>query len=519
MGRLNWTFVLLLIFFFDFGHKFSFAQELNRDHLIFTYDPAIPPQRKWHPDQVALNDQRQIPEPKATKGFEGLFPRKWLKWSFKLSKEHYARGEIVWGRLVVKNDSPKISFRLSPPGNSRFISTVGIWTNSVEGGSTGDVKESTELNKGNYFNDFFYRGPPLVLAPGEVYEVDIPININQVENQDTFPSVGKNTRTGWSPACQFGAEFESREHKFYLQYVNAEAIGYRSYSSFFSNKIPDKALTSSTPVNFDGYPMVLGPFEFSVDAEGIESGMWANVRDQRVPVLSELRSMHRRNHDSMLRKTRQKSNLRWQYEFLFLKNYSPTYDLEFAPGKKVSQLAKSKKLANLEAVLSHLDSKDPLVDYVQIERCETLNLLGYPLEAIRLAKQIKSPDSGVFLDLMEFDQSKFSHLDLDKAIEVTAKIETKDITFVRVKLSEAGRVPWEAELEVMDSHSALVAKSRIQPWAGGDATESRSTIFGFRIASRYMANSKVFFFHPSTNRRVELELKQHQPDKISEVGL
>ena len=498
MGQFKFSIFLVALFaglvLFQAGSDL-FSQEPDENHLIYVYDPEIPPFRKWKHHQTLIDQRRQSP-PKSVEGFEETDPRKRLQWSFELTKKTFDYGEIVWGKLKVSNTSSSSTFVLSPPGNSRYISTIGVWTRSRKGHENRDgdeiseLTESTELNKGNYYNHFFYRGRPISIGPGKAYEVMIPVNVNQIANDDTGLLVADSDRVGWVPCAKYG----KGKHQFYLQYVNAEGVSWWPYSAFFTNARPDGILPPKHS-RFDSYPLVLGPYEFEVAPRFHNTPqLFENYRNLPTPPPDDKwEVLHPAPHDRLISKM--KPDVRWQFEFMYLKNSYPTYQLEFADGAGPSDVAKTNlKLQNLEAVLSHLAEDSPLRNFVQMERCELLNFLGYPEEAIALAKQVDSPDTQVFLDLMTFGEGKFQYDTLKSGVRVT---QTADgLFFVRLELKRQG---WRAELRIKDAKGRTVLKNELTPWRGG--VHRSATIFGVHLAKEQLANCKIFCFNTKEQLR------------------
>lgn len=491
---------LLSTFMLSLVGAAAVAQLPDPDHLIYVYDPEIPPFRKWKHHQDLIGQRRQTP-PSA----DGLnAPRKWLKWTFKLTKDKFVYGEVVWGKIRVENTNPNSSYIMSPPGHSRFVSTIGVWTRSRVGHENrdtdepGELKESTEINKGNYYNHYSFRGRPITLAPGESYEAMIPVNVNQIMDDDTKPSLSSSDRTGWSPTPIYG----KGKHQFYLQYVNAEGLSRYRYKVFSGNSKPED-LYPPRHIRFDGYPLVLGPYEFEVErmSAGREN-LLANCQRQPVPVpIDKETVLHPKPHQKMVSTLARTSPLLWQFEFLYLRHFRPTYELEFANGFESTEIGETDlKLKNLEAVLSNLAADDPLRNFVQMERCERLHFLGYPEEAIALAEEFDSPDAQVFLDIMSFEENEFEYEFVKSGVHVTPAKEGK--LFARIELEKRG---WLAELHLSDEEGQTVAESELRPWQ--EFEHRRSTVFGVYLATEQLKHARIYCHHPKEGIRCGVALQ------------
>lgn len=489
---------LLSTFMLSLVGAAAVAQLPDPDHLIYVYDPEIPPFRKWKHHQDLIDQRRQAP-PSA----DGLnAPRKWLKWTFKLTKDKFVYGEVVWGKIRVENTNPNSSYIMSPPGHSRFVSTIGVWTRSRVGHENrdtdepGELKESTEINKGNYYNHYSFRGRPITLAPGESYEAMIPVNVNQIMSDDTRPSITASDRTGWCPTPIYGRG----KHQFYLQYVNAEGLSRYRYKVFSGNS-KSEDLYPPRHIRFDGYPLVLGPYEFEVLPKfHITPQLFINCQNMLAnSVNSDTQVLHKAPHDKQI--ATMANDVRWQFEFIFLKYNRPTYELEFANGSTATEIGETDlKLKNLEAVLSNLGADDPLRNFVQMERCERLHFLGYPEEAIALAEEFDSPDAQVFLDIMSFEENEFEYEFVKSGVHVTPAKEGK--LFARIELEKRG---WLAELHLSDEEGQTVAESELRPWQGFE--HRRSTVFGVYLATEQLKHARIYCHHPKEGIRCGVALQ------------
>jgi len=138
---------------------------------------------------------------------------KFPTWSFKLEKDVYHPGEMIYGRLTIKNEDPKYRFVFIPPYHGALVDNVEAWFQKT------DEKKLTRAwpylkNLIGSWDNSIRGGVPVVLEPGETYEVLIAINSYWIDG------MAGDERHGF-----YGASVMNQpgEYRFYLRYLNLHA--------------------------------------------------------------------------------------------------------------------------------------------------------------------------------------------------------------------------------------------------------------------------------------------------------
>ena len=50
-----------------------------------------------------------------------------LTWTFRPARRSLVLGDLIWGKLHIKNDGKGVSYQFSPPYHGRYVSTISLW--------------------------------------------------------------------------------------------------------------------------------------------------------------------------------------------------------------------------------------------------------------------------------------------------------------------------------------------------------------------------------------------------------
>jgi hypothetical protein len=158
-------------------------------------------------------------------------PPKYPTWSFKLEKDAWHPGEMIYGRLIVKNEDPQYRFMFLPPWHGMIIDTVEVWFEKL--GPDGQplppevvdpaVAPAKAVEKNvrkqltrawpffKILSPYTIRaGVPVILEPGQTCEALIPVNSYWSDSM------------GNSDHRFYGASVMNQpgQYRFYIRYLN-----------------------------------------------------------------------------------------------------------------------------------------------------------------------------------------------------------------------------------------------------------------------------------------------------------
>ena len=132
---------------------------------------------------------------------------KFPTWSFKLEKDVYHPGEMIYGRLTIKNEDPKYRFIFIPPYHGALVDNVEVWFQKT------DEKKLTRAwpylkSLIRSWDNSIRCGVPVILEPGQTYEVRIPVNSYGADSMNRYEFYGAAVMN------------QPGEYRFYLRYLN-----------------------------------------------------------------------------------------------------------------------------------------------------------------------------------------------------------------------------------------------------------------------------------------------------------
>lgn len=330
-----------------------------------------------------------------------------VKCEFSLPRKQYLLGEPIYGKFKITNTDKKNRVEFSSPYMGQKVSTVSIWRSRWlesdpmrldEQGKWDELVEVQKVNKGYYEGVPFvirpFQGKAVILDPGQQYEVEFPINIVQGMINEKEPELESTFRLRWLGGIGFG---RPGKYQFYVKYCNLEGcFPYADVKRMMES--PD--LTPDTPIIVQIEPIitVLGPFELEIVSPEISSVL-SNWEDCYLD--STLR-VYPYNDLAVENNPKLKLGLELQKQHSAEVAGSLLLTRVCALMSRINVIGDAERKP-VEDLLKQLDSalsalgKSPLRKDFKVIRCYLLKALGRTKEAIREAKQIKTPDAEVFI--------------------------------------------------------------------------------------------------------------------------
>jgi len=193
---------------------------------------------------------------------------KYPTWSFKLEKDVYHPGEVICGRLTIKNEDPQYTFVFFTPWRGALVDNIEVWykNKNVDGKLT-RVSPFLKVLIGEHENQI-RCGMSVILAPGGVYEALIPINTYWSDKMGEAYNEFYGTT----------AINESGEYQFYIRYLNwlggiphenlyrkpQKSIIYKWRPPVYTQ--PARVIQTDLPICLNPTkPIVLGPFNVKIE--------------------------------------------------------------------------------------------------------------------------------------------------------------------------------------------------------------------------------------------------------------
>jgi hypothetical protein len=349
------------------------------------------------PDDHQIYD---VPNFGTSRGSQKLAPAldKPVSWSFKLEKQRYHPGEIISGRLTLKNTSKRVAVEMSRPYHGVHVSTLSMWVSRwKQSGGVGEwshLREAFKVNKGHYNPiDRQFQGKPIRLQPGDSYATKVPLNVWQPE----FSSPTSGMAIGWYPGVGFT---KPGRYRIFIRYVNLEFImpfKYRLGAEITKLERKDGSLSV-----FPAKPIVFGPYE-------VEILPWKGNRSESFSTILEgwEEGWHQRNDTDAMPSRGEFMKLLEQPSTIMHLDSSIVASLQLSYVRErllaIGYLPRRATAAELTALcqLLYVRWKDlrpsPLSDGYGLTLCQALNLQLRSAEAVWVAQELGTPDAIMFL--------------------------------------------------------------------------------------------------------------------------
>lgn len=322
------------------------------------------------------------------------------QWDFKPAKNRFLTGETIWGKLTVTNPNKKFSFRFSPPYRGFLVDTIGIWSSkwNEDKKEWGSVEEILKVNQGYSEYQRQLQGKPLLLKSAEKYEASIALNGGpRLERGD--PIAAGVPRVEWAAGAGFA---KPGKYRVYLQYVNLEAlipfVGRHEKAMVLA---PHDGKDKTRPL--EAKPIVLGPYEVEVTVPKAKVGRellklieswdkWYRTRETDIIVLLPTAGLEKLLDDPDM-KSKELAGVR---ESLFLTQW--TNKLSHLPRGQEARKASLEKLLVQVREARKETIGAPLKDNLGLVECFLTKAIGREGEAIKLANELGTADSQVFVE-------------------------------------------------------------------------------------------------------------------------
>lgn len=328
-----------------------------------------------------------------------------LEWRVALDKVKYVVGEPISGVLTVTNpesnnrDTTAIHYRLSPPYNGLYVSTLSIWrSRQLEGDEWSPLEQSVEPNRGAYHPRVGMQGKPVLLRAGE--SLKFPLLLNTAVDH-----TGK-----WTSGVGFD---EPGRYRVTVRYHNLEPI--RPFAPRHGGPAggqgkrqrearPDSAKKESileAGQYADKAAMLIGPVEVEIVAapEELHEPLAAFTKGVGRPSLERLRV-----HPSL--KEPELAALRQAVELAWLR----TPPRDFYTQSNAERHPWRREVADSADALSKEVEPGGIREAVVLTHCLVLKELGEEEKALGRAKkeieksELELPDVQVFMEELRHEQ-------------------------------------------------------------------------------------------------------------------
>lgn len=317
------------------------------------------------------------------------------QWQFDFDKSQYTLGEIITGELSIDNLDRKESLELSPPFRGFLVSTFGVWASRLEA----DMKWEelvllSAINRGAASPQVELQGEPIIVKANEKWHASLAIN-------GSYSDFGNGDSPSWRGCVGFD---RPGKYRVYLQYVNMEQLLPFQYRWPFRDQPPlRKERTGSGGSFFDFGPTVLGPYDLEIFAPNDAllndsmKALFQNWKPNTGPRYFPNAGRTAQLAEILKLASLQTDELSPVKNSLALTQIHEELNDALRLGLSVEQ---NRLLYNLLARTSktrEVMPSGPLKDAYGLTECYLHKHLGDTERAIKLAEQIGTPDTRVFI--------------------------------------------------------------------------------------------------------------------------